>query len=115
MTTSSELRVDRRLGKALAAALFAAVAPLESVAEGVGPKPPFKVDYHLRSTPANTVWGGFPIDVPAALTITSGKTVRIDGLSQTGVTNASFSPTTFYGALGVAPEEILPDATPSAP
>lgn len=112
MTTVSEVRGDRWLARALAA-LVAVAAPLEAVAEGFGPKPPgpVKIDYHLRSTPANTIWGGFPIDVPAALTITSGNTVRVDGISQTGVTNASFSPTTFYGALGVAPEEILPDAT----
>ncbi len=70
----------------------------------------YRVDYHLRSTPANTVWGGFPINAPAALTIGSGATVRIDGISQTGVTNTSFSPVTFFGAFGVRPEEVLQDA-----
>ncbi len=37
--------------------------------------------FHLQSTPANTVLGGFPIGLPPALTIKSGDTVRIDAFS----------------------------------
>jgi len=65
---------------------------------------------HLRSTPENTILGGFPIDLPPALTIESGDTVIIDGISQTGVTNASISPVEFFGAFGIPPEDVLPDA-----
>jgi acetamidase/formamidase len=43
------------------------------------------------------------------MTIRSGDTVRIDGISQTGVTNANVSPVDFYGAFGVRPDEVLQD------
>jgi acetamidase/formamidase len=74
------------------------------------PKTKFQHDYRLRSTPENTVLGGFPIGLPPALTITSGKVVRVDALSQTGLTNASIHPVDFFGAFGVPPGDVLPDA-----
>lgn len=93
--------------------LCAAAMPLTAGAQGSSAgkgNGAVGVDYHMRSTPEQTVLGGFPINAPPVLTIESGDIVRVDGLSQTGVTNATFSPVTFYGALGVAPEEILQDA-----
>jgi acetamidase/formamidase len=66
---------------------------------------------HLRSTPENVVWGGFPIDRPAVLTVKSGAVVRIDTISHQGATNVNVAPVDFFGALGVTPEEVLPDAT----
>jgi len=99
----------RRARLALAVPLVALVATAASADKpGRAPKP---VVHHLRSTPENTILGGFPIDAPPALTIASGDTVRVDGISQTGVTNATISPETFFGAFGVAPGEVLADAT----
>lgn len=90
--------------------MLAAPLPLAANAEGWKSPGNIKVDYHLQSTPETTYWGGFPIDQPPALTVPSGSVVRIDALSQTGLTNAAIDPRAFFGAFGVAPEEVLPDA-----
>ena len=45
------------------------------------------------------MWGGFPIDMPAA-DDPLRQVVKIDGISQTGVTG-TFSPVEFFGAFGV--------------
>lgn len=66
--------------------------------------------YHLKSTPENTNLGGFIIDAPPVLTIESGDRVFVDVISQSGVTNATYSPVEYFGAFGVSPEEVLPDA-----
>jgi acetamidase/formamidase len=63
----------------------------------------------LRSTPENLIWGGFPIDRPPALTVSSGEVVRIDTITQRGATNPAVSPIEYYGPFGVQPGEILPD------
>lgn len=108
MTDRSDTRTRKRFWTAPAAVMLTAWLPFAATAGGKGT---VRYDYLLSSTPENTVWGGFPIDLPPALTIPSGKVVRVDALSQTGLTNASFSPETFFGAFGVPPEEVLPDAT----
>lgn len=63
---------------------------------------------HLRSTPANVVFGVFPLDRAPIARIASGSVVRIDTLSHRGTTQRE-DPVTFLGALGVKPEEILQD------
>ena len=46
------------------------------------PVPPDnKPDATLRSTPETVVWGYFAADIPPALRIKSGQTVRIDTVS----------------------------------
>jgi acetamidase/formamidase len=44
-----------------------------------------KPDHHLRSIPANMVWGYFAADTPAKLRIKSGETVLIDTVSLGGI------------------------------
>ncbi|PZG15183.1 acetamidase/formamidase family protein [Nonomuraea aridisoli] len=73
-----------------------------------GPKPA-KWDHHLRSTPDNLHWGGFPIGWEPGLTMRSGQTVRVDTLSHQGFTNPDIHPRDYFGAFGVEPDEILPD------
>ena len=67
-------------------------------------------DHVVRSRPENVVWGGFPIDRPAVLTMQSGETVRIDALSQSGATGA-ISPADFFALFGVKPQDVLQDLT----
>jgi acetamidase/formamidase len=55
------------------------------------------------------ILGGFPIDQPAAATIVSGDTIRIDVITQTG-NNQNVDPVTYFGQFGVKPEEVLQDA-----
>jgi acetamidase/formamidase len=102
-----ETRTLRQHWTGLSAVMLTAMLPLAAEAADKGK---VKYDYYLKSTPENTVWGGFPIDMPPALTVPSGKKVKIDAISQTGVTG-SFSPTEFFGAFGVPPEDVLDDAT----
>jgi acetamidase/formamidase len=70
---------------------------------------PRRPDYFVSAKPANVVWGGFPIDEPPVLTIDSGTTVRIDTISQSGATNATADPVTYFGQFGVQPVEVLQD------
>jgi len=65
-------------------------------------------DVVVRSTPANVVLGGFPIDLPPIATVTSGQVVRIDSLTQQGATG-SLDPISYYGVFGVQPAEVLQD------
>jgi acetamidase/formamidase len=102
-----ETRTPRRHWTGLSAVMLTAMLPLAAEAADKGK---VKYDYYLKSTPENTVWGGFPIDMAPALTVPSGTKVKIDAISQTGVTG-SFSPTEFFGAFGVPPEDVLDDAT----
>ncbi len=64
--------------------------------------------YVVRSTPANVVWGWYPVDRAPVLTVQSGETVRIDTLSHAGTTQAA-DPERYLGQFGVAPEEVLQD------
>lgn len=66
-------------------------------------------DHHLRSTPDNLHWGGFPIGWEPGVTMASGETVRVETLSQQGFTNPDVDPRDYFGAFGISPDEILPD------
>jgi acetamidase/formamidase len=67
-----------------------------------------QADWFVPSRPETVVWGWVPIDNPPVLTIQSGQTVRIDTISHQGAMHDE-DPVTVFGALGVKPEEILPD------
>jgi len=74
------------------------------------PAPPDnKPDATLRSTPETVVWGYFAADIPPALRIKSGQTVRVDTVSHGGV-NTGVDPVTFFSRHGVAAGEVLKDA-----
>src|SRR5262249_48933398 len=74
------------------------------------PAPPdTKPEATLRSTPETVVWGYFAADIPPALRIKSGQTVRVDTVSHGGV-NTGVDPVTFFGRHGVAANEVLKDA-----
>lgn len=66
-------------------------------------------DVYVPSTPANTVRGGFPINLPPVQIVYSGQVVRIDTLTGSGATSADFTPEEFFAPFGVKPWEILPD------
>jgi acetamidase/formamidase len=68
-------------------------------------------DVVVRSTPQNVAWGGFPIGQTPVAKVKSGDVVRMDALSQSGLTNATLDPEHYFGLFGVQPGEILPDAT----
>lgn len=91
----------------LASAVTSPAAATPATTPGLGP---VKWDYYLRSTPENLHWGGFPIDATPGLTMKSGKIVRVDCLSQQGLTG-SMSPVDYMGQFGITPEEVLADAT----
>jgi acetamidase/formamidase len=63
---------------------------------------------HLRSIPGNVSWGLIPAGTPPALTIASGQSVRIDTVSQQGLT-AGIDPVAFFGEAGIASENVLDD------
>jgi len=74
------------------------------------PAPPDnKPDATLRSTPETVVWGYFAADIPPALRIKSGQTVRVDTVSHGGV-NTGVDPVTFFGRNGIPANEVLQDA-----
>ena len=66
-------------------------------------------DATLRSTPDTVIWGYFSADLPPALTIKSGQTVKIDTVSHQGLTSKD-DPATFFGAAGIPPDQVLQDA-----
>jgi acetamidase/formamidase len=80
-----------------------------TVEAAAGADNPRRPDYVVSARPANVVWGGFPIDEPPVLTIDSGTTVRIDTISQSGATNATANPVTYFGQFGVQAAEVLQD------
>src|SRR5216683_4454352 len=67
-------------------------------------------DATLRSTPETVIWGYLTADLPPALTIKSGQTVKIDTVSHQGLLTKD-DPVTFFGAGGIPPEQVLQDAT----
>jgi acetamidase/formamidase len=81
---------------------------LPAAAESVPSNP--VPDATLRSTPQNVVWGYITADLPPALTIKSGQTVKIDTVSHQGLMTRD-DPVTFFGAAGIPPEQVLQDAT----
>ena len=64
----------------------------------------------LRSTPQTVIWGCITADLPPALTIKSGQTVRIDTVSHQGLMTGD-DPVTFFGKAGIRPDQVLQDAT----
>lgn len=93
------------VGAALVASALALVGATEADAKKRGNAR----THYLTSTPDNVVWGGFPIDQPARLTIKSGDKVRIDTISGSGGTNPDVTPDEYFAPFGVGPNEILPD------
>ena len=65
-------------------------------------------DAHLRSVPGNVSWGLIPANAPPALRIRSSQVVRIDTVSQQGLT-AGIDPVEFFGAAGIDPSRVLDD------
>ena len=74
------------------------------------PPASYRVDAHVPSTSATVVWGHLPAGRPPVLTIRSGQTVRIDTVSHQGLLSG-MDPVKFFGAAGIAPNEVLPDAS----
>jgi acetamidase/formamidase len=70
----------------------------------------YKHDAHLRSTPDNVIWGWIAADRAPVLRIESGSTVRIDTVTHQGL-NTAKDPIAFFGMAGIAPGEVLADAT----
>jgi len=66
-------------------------------------------DATLSSTPETVLWGYLAANLPAALTIKSGQVVRIDTLSHQGLTTSQ-DPVKYFGAHGIVPDQVLPDA-----
>ena len=67
-----------------------------------------RADAHVRSVPGNVTWGLIPANAPPVLRIASGQTVRIDTVSQQGIT-AGIDPVEFFGAAGIDPDRVLDD------
>ena len=59
-------------------------------------------DATLRSTPDTVIWGYLAADLPPALTIKSGQTVKIDTVSHQGLING-MDPVQFFTAAGIQP------------
>src|SRR5215467_1526766 len=68
------------------------------------------VDATLASRPETIVWGYITADLPPALTIKSGQTVKIDTVSHQGLLTRD-DPVTFFSAAGIPPDQVLQDAT----
>ena len=75
-------------------------------AQAVRPHPH---DAVLRSTAGTVLWGHIAADREPVLLIRSGQTVRIDTVSHQGLTSER-DPGDVFGAGGIAPEAVLPDA-----
>ncbi len=97
----------RHLAGALIISTVASL-PFPATAQSVPPNP--VPDATLRSTPQNVVWGYITADLPPALTIRSGQTVKIDTVSHQGLLTKD-DPVTFFGAAGIPPDQVLQDAT----
>lgn len=63
----------------------------------------------LRSTPQTVSWGWIAADRPSVARVTSGQTLRIDTVTHQGL-NTGKDPVAFFGAAGISPGEVLPDA-----
>jgi acetamidase/formamidase len=73
------------------------------------PNEPIRVDTMLRSTPDTVLWGYIAANIPPALTIQSGQTVRIETLSHQGLTKNQ-DPKKFFAAYNIEERDVLPDA-----
>src|SRR5215472_11296853 len=96
----------RRMGGALIVGAVASLA-VAAMAQTVPPNP--SPDATLRSTPQTVVWGYISADLPPALTIRSGQTVKIDTVSHQGLLTKD-DPVAFFGTAGIPPEQVLQDA-----
>jgi acetamidase/formamidase len=95
------------IGSALIASVLASLVGA-AAAQTVPPNP--VPDATLRSAPQTVVWGYISADLPAALTIKSGQTVKIDTVSHQGLMTKD-DPVMFFGAAGIPPDQVLQDAT----
>src|SRR5215467_3287533 len=93
----------------IASKLFTTALLALTCAASAQPAPDNKPDATLRSTPETVVWGYFAADIPPALRIKSGQTVRVDTVSHGGV-NTGVDPVTFFGRYGIAAADVLKDA-----
>src|SRR4051812_39901585 len=90
-------------------AVMAFLSLVSAAAAQPAPPPDNKPDATLRSTPETVVWGYFAADIPPALRIKSGQTVRIDTVSHGGV-NTPESPVAYFGKAGIPADQVLKDA-----
>jgi acetamidase/formamidase len=67
------------------------------------------VDATLASRPETIVWGYITADLPPALTIKSGQTVKIDTVSHQGLLGKE-DPAAFFAGAGIAKDQVLQDA-----
>jgi acetamidase/formamidase len=67
------------------------------------------VDATLASRPETVVWGYITADLPPALTIKSGQTVKIDTVSHQGLLGKE-DPVAFFASAGIAKDQVLQDA-----
>ncbi len=66
-------------------------------------------DVSLQSTPETVSWGWIDAERQPVLRLKSGQAVRIDTVTHQGL-NTGKDPVAFFGAAGIAPGEVLPDA-----
>jgi acetamidase/formamidase len=66
-------------------------------------------DATLASRPETVVWGYITADLPPALTIKSGQTVRIDTVSHQGLLGKE-DPAAFFASAGISKDQVLQDA-----
>jgi acetamidase/formamidase len=93
----------------LRSSLVSAVLVFASAVLAQPAPPDNKPDATLRSTPETVVWGYFAADIPPALRIRSGQTVRIDTVSHSGL-NSGEDPVTYFGKAGIPADQVLKDA-----
>lgn len=69
-------------------------------------------EYHLSATPETILWGRLPHAAAApALVVPSGATVEVDTISHEGmVEDQGRDPVAYFGAHGIAAEDVLADA-----
>src|SRR5882757_6279597 len=96
--------LNHRIAGALIACVAASLTLPATAQTPSNPTP----DATLRSTPQTVVWGYLTADLPPALTIKSGQTVKIDTLSHQGMMTKD-DPVTFFGAAGIPPDQVLQD------
>src|SRR5215470_12523427 len=85
------------------------MAGLASSAGAQTVPPKANPDATLGSTPETVIWGYLPADLPPALTIKSGQTVKIDTVSHQGLLTKD-DPVTFFGKAGISRDQVLQDA-----
>jgi acetamidase/formamidase len=67
-------------------------------------------DVLLRSTPETVSWGWIAADRAPVARVKSGQIVRIETVTHQGL-NAIQEPVAFFAAAGIAPGQVLPEAT----